>query len=436
MFSFKYFRRIFSFFSKSAYMNSNVNCFSDSNLISWFHDWCLDKAIVVSSSRNRYFQFLYMCDTCLDDSLIVFTFSRISEDTSSSSIIFTLWLCWFVLMFVKSISVTKVFLLEVASSRLAIDSRLCFSFVIERCRCADWIATTQLHFSNVSIFLFQSIVELCFFNQNILKTTSCVIIRTISKISFSWCRWIVIDNDFVSVFTFSFSLDNEFSSMTIKSYESSFFRVNKRFLSIRFCDMKFSVALESIIAVNRCSLTLIDVWNVDAVLTEFICFWAIMLHFSFDMLSIKKFDFFSLVWRSAAVIINIFVSVVLKLWFVEIVDDKNIAHLHKCFNQELRDEILLFDIRFFRWCVSRIVSSDTCVNRRVHIHRYHIRTAVISWSIIRFLFYLSGVRCSCRRNMLFNWINRDHHRSVSRYLVLLKRRCQKIVLKHRWFFFD
>ena len=217
------------------------------------------------------------------------------------------------LMSVKSISVTKMFLLEIASSRFAIDSRFCFSFVIERCRCANWIATTQLHFSNVNIFLFQSIVELCFFNQNIFKTTSCVIIRTISKINSSWCRWIVIDNDFIFVFIFSFSLNNEFSSMIIKSYESFFFRVDKRFLSIRSCDMKFSVALESIIVVSRCSLTLIDVWNVDAVLIEFICFWAIMLHFSFDMLSIKKFDFFSLVWRFVVVVIDIFVSIVLKL---------------------------------------------------------------------------------------------------------------------------
>ena len=217
------------------------------------------------------------------------------------------------LMSVKSISVTKMFLLEIASSRFAIDSRFCFSFVIERCRCANWIATTQLHFSNVNIFLFQSIVELCFFNQNIFKTTSCVIIRTISKINSSWCRWIAIDNDFIFVFIFSFSLDNEFSSMIIKSYESFFFRVDKRFLSIRSCDMKFSVALESIIVVSRCSLTLIDVWNVDAVLIEFICFWAIMLHFSFDMLSIKKFDFFSLVWRFVVVVIDIFVSIVLKL---------------------------------------------------------------------------------------------------------------------------
>ena len=377
-----------------------------------------------------------MCDTCLDDSLIVFTFSKISENASSFSITFILWFCWLVLMSVKSISAIKVFLLEAANSRFAIDSRFCFSFVIERCRCADWIATTQLHFSNVNTFFFQSIVELCFFNQDILKTTSCVIIRTISKISFSWCRWIVIDSDFVSVFTLSFSLNNEFSSMIIKSYKSFFLRVDKRFLSIRFCDIKFSVALESIIAVSRCSLTLIDVWNVDVVLTEFICFWAIMLHSFFDMLFIKKFDFFSLVWRSVVVIIDIFVSVALRLWFAEIVDDKNIVHSHKCFNQEFRDEILLYDIRFSRWCVSRIVSFDMCVNRRVHTHRYRIRTVVTSWNIIRFFFCSSGVCCSCRRNTLFNWIDRDHHRSMSKYLVLLKCRCQEVVLKHRWFLSD
>ena len=198
-------------------MSSNVSCFSDFSLISWFHDWCLDRAIAVFFSRNKCLQFLYMCDTCLDDSFIVLTFSRISESASSSSITLILWLSWLVLMFVKSISVTKVSLLEIANSRFAIDSRLCFSFVIERCRCADWIATTQLHLSNVSIFFFQSIVELCFLNQNIFKTTSCVIIRTISKISFSWCRWVAIDNDFVSVFIFSFSLNNEFSFIITKS---------------------------------------------------------------------------------------------------------------------------------------------------------------------------------------------------------------------------
>ena len=197
--------------------------------------------------------------------------------------------------------------------------------------------------------------------------------------------------------------------------------------------MKFPVAPESIIAVSRCSLTLIDVWNVNVVLIEFICFWAIMLHSFLDIFFIKRFDFFSLVWRFAAVVINIFVSIVLKLWFAEIVDDKNIAHFHRCFNQELRDEILLFDIRFSRWCVFRIVSSDTCVNRRVHTHRYRIRAVVISWNIIRFLLCLSDVCCSCRRNMLFNWVDRDYHRSMSRYLVLWRRRCQEVVLRHWWF---
>ena len=216
-FSFKYFRRIFNFFSKSAYINSNVNCFFDFNLISWSHVWCLNKATVVFFFRNKCLQFLYMCDTYLDDFFIVFTFSRISKNASSFFFILTSWFCWFKSMFVKSISVNKVFLIEVASSRFAINLLLCFSFVIERCRCADWIATTLLHLSKVNIFFFQSIVELCFLNQDISRTTSCVIIRTISKINFSWCRWIVIDNDFVFVFILSSSLNNEFSSMIIKS---------------------------------------------------------------------------------------------------------------------------------------------------------------------------------------------------------------------------
>ena len=42
-FFFKYCRKIFNFFSKNAYMSSNVNCFFDSNLISWFYVWYLKK---------------------------------------------------------------------------------------------------------------------------------------------------------------------------------------------------------------------------------------------------------------------------------------------------------------------------------------------------------------------------------------------------------
>jgi response regulator RpfG family c-di-GMP phosphodiesterase len=38
--------------------------------------------------RNKCFQFLYMCDTCLNDFFIVFTFSKISKNVSNFSIIF------------------------------------------------------------------------------------------------------------------------------------------------------------------------------------------------------------------------------------------------------------------------------------------------------------------------------------------------------------
>ena len=107
----------------------------------------------------------------------------------------------------------------------------------------------------------------------------------------------------------------------------------------------------------------------------------------FDIFFIKKFDFFSFVRRVVVVIINIFVSIVLKLWFVVFVDNKNIVHFHKCFNQEFRDEILFYDIRFSRWCVFRIVNFDTCVNRCVHIYRCCIRIVEISWNIIRFCLF-------------------------------------------------
>ena len=163
------FSKNFNFFLKSAYMNSNVNCFSDFNLILWFHNWYLNKAIVVFSFRNKCFQFLYMCDTCLDNFLIVFIFSRILKNASSSSFIFISWLCWLVLMSVKSISAVKMFLFEIASSHFMIKFLVCFSFVIERCRCTDWIATTQLHFSNVSILFFSIDCWIVFFQSKHLQ---------------------------------------------------------------------------------------------------------------------------------------------------------------------------------------------------------------------------------------------------------------------------
>ena len=274
-------------------MSSNVSCCLDFNLISWSHDWCLNKVIVVVFSRNKCFQFLYMCDTCLVVSLDVLTFSRILKDAWSFSLSLISWLVWLVSMFVKSIFAIKVFLIKVANSFFAIDLRLCFSFVIELCRCASWIAFTQMHLSNLNIFLFQSIFELCFFNQNIFKTTSYMIIHTISKINFSWCCRITSDNDIVFVFTRSFLLSNEFSSMIIKSYASFFFRVEKLILSIKFYDIKFFVALESIIVVSRCSLTLIDVENTRVMLIKFNDFLRVVaLHF-YHMLFMRRLIFFS-----------------------------------------------------------------------------------------------------------------------------------------------
>ena len=91
----------------------------------------------------------------------------------------------------------------------------------------------------------------------------------------------------------------------------------------------------------------------------------------------------------------------------------NNIHFHKNFNQEFRDENLLFDIRFSRWYVFHIVNFNKCVKCLVRIYQYCIRVAWIFWNIIRFFLCLNDVCCSCRRNILFNWINRDHYRSIS-----------------------
>ena len=114
-FSFKYVFKIFNSFWESAYMSSNVNCFLDFNLISWSHDWCLNKVVVVVFSRNKCFQFLYICDICLVVSLDVLTFSRILKDAWNFSLSLTSWLVWLVSMLVKSIFVVRVSLIKVAN---------------------------------------------------------------------------------------------------------------------------------------------------------------------------------------------------------------------------------------------------------------------------------------------------------------------------------
>ena len=147
---------------------------------------------------------------------------------------------------------------------------------------------------------------MCFFNQNIFKTTSCVIIRIISKINFSWCCRITSDNDIIFVFIRSFLLDNEFSSMIIKSYVSFFLRIKKFILSIKFCDIKFFVALESIIVVNRCSLTLIDVENTRMMLIKFNYFLRVVALYFSHMFFIRKLIFFSKRWSMFVIIISFF----------------------------------------------------------------------------------------------------------------------------------
>ena len=60
---------------------------------------------------------------------------------------------------------------------------ICFSFIIDRCRCVNLKLITQLHFSNVNIFFFQFMSELCNFNQDLFKMILWVIILIISKIN-------------------------------------------------------------------------------------------------------------------------------------------------------------------------------------------------------------------------------------------------------------
>jgi hypothetical protein len=60
-----------------------------------------------------------------------------------------------------------VFFIDAAISRLAIVFRLCISFIIELCRCVNWVIITQLHLANLSTSFTQLMIELWYRSQKI-----------------------------------------------------------------------------------------------------------------------------------------------------------------------------------------------------------------------------------------------------------------------------
>ena len=106
----------------------------------------------------------------------------------------------------------------------------------------------------------------------------------IFKIIFSWYCWIIIDKNrvfFVIYFLFfDFKL---FSFITIISYKFVLIRVNKFNVFINRCNIKFVVALLSIIVVIRRLSSLIVILNVHVLLIFLIFLWVIMLR-SFNTL--------------------------------------------------------------------------------------------------------------------------------------------------------
>ena len=179
-------------------MSSNVNCFIDISLISWFHDWCLNNALAFNSFRKRCFQLSYLLSmfSNVDDrsdifwvrSFNLFDLSR-SEDAWIPSFFLTSYFIRFLIMIIEAIFFKLIFFVK-HSNWLDV---VYFSFIIDCCRCVNLRSITQLHLSNVNIFFFQFIFELCNFNQDIPKMMSWVIISTISKINaFWWLRIVMI----------------------------------------------------------------------------------------------------------------------------------------------------------------------------------------------------------------------------------------------------
>ena len=93
---------------KSAYMSSNVNCFSDINLISWFYDWYLSNAFAFNSSRKKCFQLSYLSsmffdvDDCSDIFWIRF-FDLLDLSKSENAWIFSFFLIFY---FIRLLTVT------------------------------------------------------------------------------------------------------------------------------------------------------------------------------------------------------------------------------------------------------------------------------------------------------------------------------------------
>ena len=103
------------------------------------------------------------------------------------------------------------------------------------------MSITQSRSLNVSVSFPQSTFELCNFNQNMFKTRSWMIIRTISKVIFSWCRRIVMNKSIVFFVIDVLSL----SSLIINKLCDCFnLIILNRYLFTINWDIKFDVVLK------------------------------------------------------------------------------------------------------------------------------------------------------------------------------------------------
>ena len=186
-FLFRYFQSISSFFSESVYIDSNVNCLLNSSCISWFHDWCIDRALAIFFFWNKYFHFLYVCDILVCKSEYFFRISEITEDVWLSSLTLANWCYWLLQLSAELNFFLKTFLFEVEISHISAAVQCCFSSIINCCWCVDLMMMMQSHLLNFISQVFQLILRLCFFNQGIFNTTSWLIIITMSKIIVLWC---------------------------------------------------------------------------------------------------------------------------------------------------------------------------------------------------------------------------------------------------------
>ena len=143
----------------------------------------------------------------------------------------------------------------------------------------------------MNIFFFQFTFELCNFSQDIFKTMLWMIISTISKINYSWCFWIAINNGTVSSIIRIF---NFLSSITWIICDFFNFWVMNFSRFINCWNMKFSVAFEFINALKIRSLIFIWIYNFDIIFVVLICcfLWIVAFNFLMSFIS-KKFVFFS-----------------------------------------------------------------------------------------------------------------------------------------------